>query len=94
MLPTLVTLVTLAALLTNRQPPVLTKPEVECQEKYCVEVFVDAPKNTLLKDQSQGAGLRAAPVASLRRVYETVKRDLHKETVLSPGLKMVAHAIA
>tara|TARA_B100001248_G_C27160631_1_gene353310 strand:- start:94 stop:486 length:393 start_codon:yes stop_codon:yes gene_type:complete len=38
-----------------------TKGAMACDEKYCpptYQIHVDAPRNTLLKDQSNGAGLR------------------------------------
>ena len=66
---------------------------MECQEKYCPTsymIFVDKAKATLMKDQSEGAGLSSAPPCSLKVPYERVKRDLMREVEQSPGVNLVA----
>ena len=68
-----------------------------CDEKYCPPSFlthVDRPSNTLLKDQSQGAGLSQGPgLVTLRTPYEKTKSDYHREAIMSPGVRLVAHAV-
>jgi len=67
----------------------------KCQEKYCHQTHVDKPMNTLLKDQSEGAGLTLPPKSlSLQTPYEATKRDYLREAVMSPGVRLVAHAVA
>ena len=68
-----------------------------CQSKYCGprEMFVDAPKNTLLKDQSLGVGLmrpKTLPTATV--VFKKLESDFMREQLRSPGVNLVAHAIA
>lgn len=64
-----------------------------CQSKYCGprEMFVDTPLNTLLKDQSLGAGLSILPqLPSATAVNEGIKSDLRREQQTSVGVNMMA----
>ena len=63
------------------------------KEKYCTEIFVDAPMNTLLKDQSLRTGLGTGKVRGIGEVYHKTKADLAREQVLSPGVRLVAAQI-
>jgi len=68
-----------------------------CQSRYCgpTEMFVDNPKNTLLKDQSLQAGLgQPRPLPSRAAVYQKLKYDFEREQVRSPGVALVAHQVA
>ena len=81
------------AILQMRKPSVLKYVE-ECNEKYCHQTHVDRPLNTLLKDQSAGAGLTVPPKSlSLRTPYEVTKNDYVREARESPGVRLVAHAV-
>lgn len=62
-----------------------------CQSKYCTQIHVDKPLNTLLKDQSMEVGLRRPrnlPGAEAVRV--AVKREYYREQLASPGVQLVA----
>lgn len=70
-----------------------------CDEKYCPPkayvTHVDRPLNTLLKDQSQGAGLSLPRAkATLEAAYRKTKSDYYEEALASPGVKLVAHTVA
>ncbi len=68
-----------------------------CQSRYCrpVNMFVDKPLNTLLKDQSLGCGLQRPPtLPGSWAIYHKIKTDLQREQLLSPGVNRVAHAVA
>ena len=92
--PNLVILATLYLAYHEMSKPSRTKSTPECQSKYCHQTWVDRPKNTLLKDQSRGAGLGPSTAMSLREPYQTVANDYHQEQVMHPGVRLVAHAIA
>ena len=68
-----------------------------CQSRYCqvgTEMFVDSCKNTLLKDQSMGTGLqRPQKLPGPAEVQANIQNDLTREQLLSPGLRLVAHAV-
>ena len=65
-----------------------------CNTKYCQEIFVDAPRNTLLKDQSLRVGLgMPKQLPGPKTVYRKIKNDLYDETVRSPGVQLVAKAV-
>ena len=85
----------------------LTKPTTQrlvetggaevCQSRYCGprEMFVDIPMNTLLKDQSLGTGLsRPRSLPGPTEVFAKIQNDLAREQLLSPGVRLVAHAVA
>lgn len=82
----------------NRRPVVRNQKPETCDEKYCppsaYETHVDRPMNTLLKDQSLGAGLSLPVPASLRVPYRKTKSDYYVEAMRSPGVRLVAHAVA
>ena len=61
-----------------------------------VLVVVAASKKKRLSsaDQSEGAALMGPPPLSLAVPYARVKSDYFTEAVQSPGVKLVAHAIA
>lgn len=68
-----------------------------CQSAYCgaVEMFVDKPMNTLLKDQSLGAGLRRPQSLPMpANVYSKLQSDFMREQLASPGVNLVAHTVA
>ena len=67
----------------------------ECNSKYCHEIHVDAPKNTLLKDQSlgRGLGMQRMPVGR-DTVWAKVASDYRREQLASPGVNLVAHTVA
>ena len=99
-LPTIACL-TAAALLWREASKTAASKVVEskmtCDEKYCPPTFqihVDKPVNTLLKDQSEGAALSGPTPLSLAIPYARVKSDYYNEAVQSPGVKLVAHAVA
>jgi len=75
--------------------PTKTLPK-ECQSKYCTtEMWVDKPMNTLLKDQSLGVGLgRPAYLPGPQTVEMKVQSDYIRAMMQSPGVGLVAHAIA
>ena len=83
----------------TRPPSKKLQKERTCDEKYCPPeawtTHVDRPINTLLKDQSLGAGL-SLPVknATLAVPYQKTKADYYREAMMSPGVKLVAHAVA
>jgi hypothetical protein len=69
-----------------------------CDEKYCppaaYQIHVDRAVNTLLKDQSLGAGLRVPPNGvNLAMPYAKTKNDYFKEAAENPGVRLVAHAV-
>lgn len=72
--------------------------QTTCDEKYCAPAYithVDRPLNTLLKDQSLGAGLSTGPEnPTLQTPYAKTKSDYYREAVMSPGVRLVAHAVA
>lgn len=76
----------------------VTEAPTVCDEKYCAPTFithVDRPLNTLLKDQSMGAGLKVGPPnPTLQMPYAKTKSDYYREAVMSPGVRLVAHAVA
>tara|TARA_B100001250_G_scaffold228159_1_gene195829 strand:+ start:3332 stop:3748 length:417 start_codon:yes stop_codon:yes gene_type:complete len=99
-LPTIACL-TAAALLWREASKTAASKVVEskmtCDEKYCPPTFqihVDKPVNTLLKDQSEGGALSGPTPLSLAIPYARVKSDYYNEAVQSPGVKLVAHAVA
>ena len=64
-----------------------------CQGKYCQQIHVDRPRNTLLKDQSLGAGMGVA-TGTIPDVRSKVKSDYYREQLMSPGVQLVAHKVA
>lgn len=69
----------------------------ECQSTYCpqnTEVWIDRAMNTLLKDQSMGAGLGMGRPVTLQLPAQKVKSDYYREQVASPGVQLVAHTVA
>ena len=67
-----------------------------CQSKYCQpsEMWIDPPKQTLLKDQSLQTGLgRPARLPIPSDVDKKMRSDRVREQVQSPGVRLVAHAI-
>ena len=98
-LPKVAAILAVLALMREMTRPASTRlaSAKECQEKYCptnVEVWVDSAMNTLLKDQSLGAGLSLGGATSLREPLEQVKGDYYAEQVSHPGVRLVAHAVA
>ncbi len=82
----------------QQSPALHLRSEAACDEKYCPPeaylTHVDRPLNTLLKDQSQGAGLSTPPeVATFQSAYQVTKKDYYQEAMASPGVRLVAHAI-
>ena len=82
------------------KPPAVrinTAVTMKCQEKYCpptYQVHVDAPKNTLLKDQSSGAGLGKGSVkGGIKVPYELTKREYMRAVEQSPGVNLVAKCL-
>ena len=68
-----------------------------CQKVHCgtTGMFVDRPMNTLLKDQSLGAGLlRPQTLPTPESVSGKLKSDFMREQMSSPGVNLVAHAVA
>ena len=67
------------------------------QTKYAMpgmEMWVDRPLNTLLKDQSLGVGLgrpKKLPIPEM--VEKKLQSDNVKEQMRSPGVRLVAHAV-
>lgn len=94
MLPHLLMLGALSLAVHEMMKPRLSTSQPTCQDKYCMQTWVDRPHNTLLKDQSSGAGLGTTPATSLREPYETVTNDYLREVALHPGVRLVAHAVA
>ena len=97
-----------AGLLTRevmKPPPKKLLPKMPVNEKYSPPMYithVDRATNTLLKDQSHGAGL-SLPVdpsygqsykPNLERPYRTTKSDYFNESLQSPGVRLVAGAVA
>ena len=69
-----------------------------CDEKYCppahYQTWIDRPMNTLLTDQSHGAGLALGPPqVSLATPYYTTKAAYRKGVMQSPGVHLVAGKI-
>ena len=67
------------------------------QRKYDdpeVEIWVDTPLNTLGTDQSVGAGLGVTPPISVAMVGNHVNDHFINDTLMSPGLQLVGHAVA
>lgn len=83
---------------SKRPSQKLSEPMMGCDEKYCppaYQTFVDRPVNTLLKDQSGGAGLFVPPKkVTLKFPYQKTKMDYFKEASESPGVRLVAHTLA
>ena len=98
--PRVVALLAAAMMYREWMKPTAVKLEEKrtCDEKYCPPHFqthVDRPLNTLLKDQSLGAGLSLPlPTASLAIPYAKTKSDYYQEAMASPGVRLVAHAVA
>jgi len=68
-----------------------------CCQKYPGPnyMFHDNPKNTELKDQSLGAGLGVpSAVPGPRAVLSKLQSDFKREQLTSPGVNLVAHAVA
>ena len=61
-----------------------------CQAKYCSEIFTDAPKHTLLTDQSMGAGLGTTVMTTLAQIKQRQQTEFAKEQMQSPGVRLVA----
>ena len=71
------------------------KGAAKCQSKYCTQIHVDRPLNTLLKDQSLGVGLsRPRTLPSMMDALNKVKQDYFHEQLHSPGVALVAHTLA
>lgn len=69
---------------------------VGCPAKYCgpVNMFMDSAFNTMLKDQSLGAGLTALKTLPMPTdVYAKLQDDFAREQLTSPGVNLVAHAV-
>ncbi len=86
-------------LLTHKTPAkqAAVKSAGACQTRYCnaTDMFVDKPMNTLLKDQSLGVGLKVTKqLPGPGMIQAKIKSDLEREQLLSPGVNLVAHAIA
>ena len=67
------------------------------QQKYpgANYMFHDNPKNTELKDQSLGAGLGVPKsIVMPRDVLEKLRSDFAHEQLVSPGVRLVAKAVA
>lgn len=94
--------------LAQRKEQTRKQVAMHCDEKYCPPTFqihVDRPVNTLLKDQSGGAGLRVSgddgthskrpptPLWTLANAYRKTKIDYLQEQATSSGVRLVAHAI-
>ena len=87
----------LAAIVSRLYAKPKPQPKKQCQSAYCnaTELWVDRPMNTLLKDQSLGVGLSAPMhLPGTQRVAAKIKSDYRRETVMSPGVALVAHGIA
>lgn len=68
-----------------------------CQSRYCgpTQMFVDNPKNTLLKDQSLETGLgKPSKLPWLVEVYQKLESDYTREQARSPGVNLVAHYVS
>jgi hypothetical protein len=68
-----------------------------CCQKYPGPnyMFTDNPKNTEMKDQSLGAGLAVPSVVpGPRAVLSKLQSDFEREQLTSPGVNLVAHAVA
>ena len=105
--PTVLIALTMVAL-AQRKEQVRKETAMRCDEKYCpptYQIHVDRPVNTLLKDQSGGAGLRVSgddgthskhpptPLWTLANAYRKTKMDYLQEQATSSGVRLVAHAI-
>ena len=66
----------------------------QCQEKYCKEIFVDNPLNTLMTDQSLGAGLGRGSKPSLQMIYRSQKDQLKRDQLTNPGVQLIARSKA
>ena len=66
-----------------------------CNQKYCppiYQVWVDKASNTLMRnDRPQTTGSVNSQLAA---AYQLVKHTYEREAYLSPGVGLVAHAIA
>ena len=62
----------------------------QCQTKYCSEILVDTPTNTLTSDESNGAGLSLSVPQNLRSVYLSQKETFVKQQMQSPGVRLIA----
>jgi hypothetical protein len=97
--PLLATMLAGGLLLNQLMKPsnaAVVDPAMKVKSRYSPplwQIFVDSAQNTLLKDQSSGAGLSMPVAADLRIPYETTKRDLHAEQMASPGVGLVASAV-
>ena len=72
------------------------KPRGPCQSKYCYgEMWVDKPKNTEMKDQSLGAGLRRPEkLPRFADVERKLGEDYFENALRSPGVNLVAREVA
>ena len=83
---------------TSPKKTMLKKEKMTVEEKYSPPTayitHVDRAVNTLLKDQSMGAGL-CLPVkhAGLDAPYKQTKTDFFNEALNHPGVRLVAHAV-
>ncbi len=98
LVPKIAAILTLAYMVNKSLEPPLKRQIESCAHKYCptnVEIHVDRPLNTQLKDQSLGSGL-AVPLKmpGVWDVYRKVTTDYHKEAFLSPGVRLVADNIS
>lgn len=95
-------LVWVAFLLFLREAVHSTKPSQSrrlpgaavCQSKYCQQIHVDAPENTLMKDQSLQMGLgNPTQKATLPAILDKVTSDYVVDGIQSPGVKLVARGV-
>ena len=80
---------------TGLPPGAPNRSKATCDEKYCppkhYQTHVARPMNTLLTDQSQGAGLALGPPnVTLATPYYETKAAYRKAALQSPGVRLVA----
>ena len=79
---------------TNSQR--IAKTHGACQGKWCdaTNMWVDTPERTQMLDESMGAGMlvRKTP-ATPQMVYQNLTSKYMMDQALSPGVRLVAHAV-
>ena len=68
-----------------------------CNSKWCdaTNMWVDTWRRTQLMDQSGGAGMSIPKQLPTRMsVYNRIESDYARDQMTSPGVRLVAHAVA
>ena len=82
-------------LFKNPTMDLMEESHLVCNTKYCpptYQIHVDKPLNTLMRDdRPQTTGSVSSQLAA---TYELNKHTYNQEALTSPGVALVAHAIA